>query len=86
MPIPFMRRLGICTFALTVSALTGQRATDTTSGFFGLNRRAIVLLDGLDPPGSPRRSVRGDPPLGVPSRGGDLGPVPGELHGLHGVG
>ena len=44
MPIPLLRRLGIYTFALVVSLLTGQRATDTTSGFFGLNRRAITLL------------------------------------------
>jgi hypothetical protein len=41
---PFLRRLGIYTFALAVSLLTGSRATDTTSGFLGLNRRAIETL------------------------------------------
>jgi hypothetical protein len=44
MPIPLLRRLGIYIFALAVSLLTGCRATDTTSGFMGLNRRAIALL------------------------------------------
>ena len=44
MGIPFLRRLGIFTFALLVSVLTGRRATDTTSGFFALNRRAIAAL------------------------------------------
>jgi glycosyltransferase involved in cell wall biosynthesis len=44
LPIPFARRLGIRLFALAASGLTGQRATDTTSGFFGLNRRAMSLL------------------------------------------
>lgn len=44
MPIPLLRRLGIHIFALVVSLLTGHRATDTTSGFMGLNRRAIALL------------------------------------------
>jgi glycosyltransferase involved in cell wall biosynthesis len=44
MGIPFMRRLGIFTFALLVSVLTGHRVTDTTSGFFALNRRAIAAL------------------------------------------
>lgn len=58
MPIPLMRRLGICTFALTVSALTGQRATDTTSGFFGLNRQAIVLLAAYMPQDYPEVESR----------------------------
>jgi glycosyltransferase involved in cell wall biosynthesis len=44
MHISLPRRLGIYTFALLVSLLTGQRATDTTSGFFALNRRAIEAL------------------------------------------
>ncbi len=44
MGIPFLRCLGIFTFALLVSVLTGRRATDTTSGFFALNRRAIAAL------------------------------------------
>jgi hypothetical protein len=44
MEIPFGRRLGIKTFAFLVSALTGQRATDTTSGFMCLNRYAVNVL------------------------------------------
>ena len=44
MDIPFARWLGIRTFAALVSLLTGRRATDTTSGFFGLNRRAVDAL------------------------------------------
>jgi glycosyltransferase involved in cell wall biosynthesis len=44
MRIPPGRRVGISLFALVVSLLTGQRATDTTSGFFGMNRRAMALL------------------------------------------
>ena len=44
MHIPLLRRLGIYTFAVLVSLLTGHRATDTTSGFFVLNRRAIGAL------------------------------------------
>ena len=38
------RRLGIRVLARTVSLLTGQRLTDTTSGFQVLNRRAIELF------------------------------------------
>ena len=44
MHIPFSRRLGIHIFALMVSSLTGRRATDTTSGFLGMNRRAVDAL------------------------------------------
>lgn len=44
MPIPWSRRLGIRFFALMVSILTRSRATDTTSGFMGLNRQAIETL------------------------------------------
>lgn len=44
MKIPFSRRLGIKTFAFLVTLLTRQRATDTTSGFMGLNRYAIEVL------------------------------------------
>ncbi len=44
MPIALPRRIGIRLFSLAVSWLTGQRATDTTSGLYGLNRRAITLL------------------------------------------
>jgi glycosyltransferase involved in cell wall biosynthesis len=44
MHIPFSRRLGIQLFAWMVSLLTGSRATDTTSGFFAINRRAIQAL------------------------------------------
>jgi len=48
MKIPISRRLGIKTFAFLVTMLTGERATDTTSGFMCLNRYAIdVLADHL---------------------------------------
>ena len=39
-----VRRVGIRILAGTVSLLTGQRVTDTTSGFQVLNRRAIALF------------------------------------------
>ena len=38
------RRIGIRILARTVSLLTGQRVTDTTSGFQALNRKAIALF------------------------------------------
>ena len=38
------RRVGIRLLARTVSALTGQRITDPTSGFQALNRKAITLF------------------------------------------
>ena len=38
------RRVGIRLLARTVSALTGQRITDPTSGFQALNRKAIILF------------------------------------------
>jgi len=41
---PLGRRLGITWFARLVSLLTGQRVTDTTSGFQALNRRGIALF------------------------------------------
>jgi hypothetical protein len=44
MPIARSRRLGTRYFALLVTLLTGRRATDTTSGFCCLNRRAMELL------------------------------------------
>jgi glycosyltransferase involved in cell wall biosynthesis len=44
MQIPFLRWLGICTFAALVSLLTGRRVTDTTSGFSAMNRRAVDAL------------------------------------------
>jgi glycosyltransferase involved in cell wall biosynthesis len=44
MHIPFPRWLGIRTFAALVSLLTGRHVTDTTSGFFGMNRRAVDAL------------------------------------------
>jgi glycosyltransferase involved in cell wall biosynthesis len=44
MRIPVLRRLGICVFDGLVSLLTGRRATDTTSGFVAMNRRAIEAL------------------------------------------
>ncbi len=44
MKIPVSRQVGIKTFATLVTLLTRQRATDTTSGFMGLNRYAIDIL------------------------------------------
>ena len=41
---PLGRRLGITWFAKLVSLLSGQRVTDTTSGFQALNGRAIALF------------------------------------------
>jgi glycosyltransferase involved in cell wall biosynthesis len=38
------RRIGIRVLARTVTLLTGQRVTDTTSGFQVLNRKAITLF------------------------------------------
>jgi len=40
---PLGRRLGITWFARLVSLLSGQRVTDTTSGFQALNREGIAL-------------------------------------------
>lgn len=42
--IPLTRRLGIRLYALEVTWLTGSRFTDTTSGYWGMNRRAIRVL------------------------------------------
>jgi hypothetical protein len=42
--IPFARRIGINFFGWAVSLLIGDRATDTTSGFCGMNRRATDVL------------------------------------------
>jgi glycosyltransferase involved in cell wall biosynthesis len=41
---PLLRRLGIGIFARVVSAVVGQRVTDTTSGFRAVNRRGIELF------------------------------------------
>ena len=41
---PLARRLGISWFARRVSLLSGQRVTDTTSGFQALNRKGIELF------------------------------------------
>jgi glycosyltransferase involved in cell wall biosynthesis len=41
---PLGRRLGITWFARLVSLLSGQRVTDTTSGFQALNENAIALF------------------------------------------
>jgi glycosyltransferase involved in cell wall biosynthesis len=38
------RRIGITIFACVVSAVVGQRVTDTTSGFRAVNRKAIALF------------------------------------------
>jgi hypothetical protein len=42
--IPFARRIGINFFGWAVSLLIGMRATDTTSGFCGMNRSATEVL------------------------------------------
>jgi glycosyltransferase involved in cell wall biosynthesis len=42
--IPVTRRIGIRFFGWAVSLLIGNRATDTTSGFCGMNRRATDVL------------------------------------------
>ncbi len=49
MRIPIARRIGIIVFARTVSLLTREKATDTTSGYFGLNRKAIITLASFMP-------------------------------------
>jgi len=41
---PLGRRIGITWFARLVSLLSGQRVTDTTSGFQALNREGIALF------------------------------------------
>lgn len=58
MPIAFSRRLGIRFFAFLVSCLTRSRATDTTSGFIGLNRRAINVLSEYIPQDYPEVESR----------------------------
>ncbi len=40
----FVRRIGIKIFASVVSAVVGQKVTDTTSGFRAVNRRGIALF------------------------------------------
>jgi glycosyltransferase involved in cell wall biosynthesis len=42
--IPWQRQIGIRFFGWAVSQLIGKRATDTTSGFCGMNRPAIDIL------------------------------------------
>lgn len=41
---PLMRRTGMILFANIASLMLGQRITDTTSGFWAVNRRALELL------------------------------------------
>jgi glycosyltransferase involved in cell wall biosynthesis len=41
---PLARRLGITWFARLASLVSGQRVTDTTSGFQALNRKGIALF------------------------------------------
>jgi len=41
---PFARRLGIRVFSVVLSAISGQKVTDPTSGFRLCNRRAIELF------------------------------------------
>lgn len=57
-PIPRLRRLGIHLFALAVTLLTGRRATDTTSGFIGMNRHAITTLAAYMPQDYPEVESR----------------------------
>ncbi len=40
----FSRRVGIALFARAISRITGQKVTDTTSGFRAANARAIALF------------------------------------------
>jgi glycosyltransferase involved in cell wall biosynthesis len=40
----FLRRIGIKIFARVVSAVVGQKVTDTTSGFRAVNRKGIALF------------------------------------------
>jgi glycosyltransferase involved in cell wall biosynthesis len=40
----FTRRIGIQLFARVVSAIVGQKVTDTTSGFRAVNRKGIALF------------------------------------------
>ena len=40
----FVRRIGIKIFARIVSAVVGQKVTDTTSGFRAVNRKGIALF------------------------------------------
>ena len=56
--IPWSRRLGIRFFAFMVSCLTRSRATDTTSGFMGLNRPAIETLSKYIPQDYPEVESR----------------------------
>jgi len=42
--IPLSRRIGIVFFARAVSLIIRERATDTTSGFCGMNRAAVDVL------------------------------------------
>lgn len=42
--LPILRHLGIRLFALEVRLLTGTQATDTTSGYMAINRRAVEIL------------------------------------------
>lgn len=58
MPIALSRRLGIGLFAVMVSGLTRSRATDTTSGFMGLNREAVETLANYMPQDYPEVESR----------------------------
>jgi glycosyltransferase involved in cell wall biosynthesis len=48
---PLSRRVGIRLFAGLVSALIGQRLTDTSSSFRALNRRSLVFFASIYPHG-----------------------------------
>lgn len=58
MRIPWLRMMGIRHFAWLVTRLTGSRATDTTSGFIGMNGRAIELLSRYMPQDYPEVESR----------------------------
>jgi hypothetical protein len=58
MPIALSRRFGIRLFAFMVSALTRSKATDTTSGFMGLNRQAVETLSKYMPQDYPEVESR----------------------------
>lgn len=56
--IPLLRLAGIRFFAFMVSLITRQRATDTTSGFIGMNRKAIDTLAAYMPQDYPEVESR----------------------------
>jgi glycosyltransferase involved in cell wall biosynthesis len=57
-PTPTLRRGGQRMLAASLAALTGQRVTDPTSGFWGFGPRAVRLLEGHHPTGYPEPELR----------------------------